>query len=77
MSDEHIGMDPEMKRYFRKIVSSFSLGLLWMLSISTAGLYFGLALFREGIRWYNLLFYALFFLSLAALLRYFYRVWKD
>lgn len=71
------GWDPEVKRYFRKIISSFSFGLLWMMSAVTAGLYFGLAFRKDVPVIYNILFYAIFLASLLLLLRYFYRLWKD
>ncbi len=70
-------MDPEVKRYFQKILSSFCMGLLWMFSIATAGLYFKLALVGKTWFWYNGLFYAYSLLTLALLLRYYYRMWRD
>lgn len=69
-------MDPEVLKYFKKILNSFSLGLLWLLAASTAGLYFGLALFSHSPHWYNFVFYALLLTSFAGLLWYFYRVWR-
>jgi hypothetical protein len=75
--DENMGIDPEVKRYFRKIVMSFSYGLLWMLVMSTAGFYFGLAIIDNEVHWYNLLFYSLFLLSLLGYLWYLYKTWKD
>jgi len=75
--EENMGMDPEVKRYFRKIVSSFSLGLLWMLVSSTAGFYFDLAIIHEKVRWYNLVFYTYFIVSFFSYLWYLYKTWKD
>ncbi len=71
------GIDPQVKKYFKKILSSFSYGVLWMLAMSTAGLYFGLALIDEHLRWYNVLFYFLFLISILLLIRFFYKTWKD
>lgn len=71
------GWDPEVKRYFRKIIYSFSAGLLWLVSAVTAGLYFGLA-YRDDISAvYVVLYYAYLLISLLLLLRYYYRVWKK
>lgn len=70
-------MDPEIAKYFKKILNSFSMGLIWMLAASIFGLYFGLALFNDSLQWYNVVFYICFLLSLAGLLWYFYRVWRD
>ena len=71
------GMDPELKKYFRKIINSFSLGFLWILCMSTAGLYFKLALISGNIQWYNIIFYLFLIASFAGLLWYYYKVWKD
>ena len=66
----------DVKRYFRKIMNSFALGLLWMLTAATTGLYFKLAYVADGVRWPNAVFYALFVSSFAALLWFFYKTWK-
>jgi hypothetical protein len=71
------GWDPEVKRYFRKIISSFSFGLLWMMSAVTAGLYFGLAYRSDISVVYVILFYVGLLGSLFLLLRYYYRLWKK
>lgn len=68
-------MDPGVKKYFRKIINSFSAGLLWMMAAATAGFYFKLAPIYDGVKWYNVLFYALLAASFGALLFYLYRVW--
>jgi hypothetical protein len=71
------GWDPEVKRYFRKIISSFSYGLLWLMSGVTAGLYYRLAYRTDISVVYVILFYVLLTASLFFLLRYFYRLWKK
>jgi uncharacterized membrane protein len=71
------GWDPEVKRYFRKIISSFSYGLLWLMSGVTAGLYYRLAYRKDISVVYVILFYACFIVSLLLLLRYLYRLWKK
>ncbi len=71
------GWDPEVKRFFRKIISSFSFGLLWMMSGVTAGLYYGLAYRKDIPVYYIILFYVLLSGSLFLLLRYFYNLWKK
>jgi hypothetical protein len=76
MDEYNSGMDPEMRKYFRKIINSFSIGLLWLLSVATAGLYFNLAIIHTTLKWYNLVFYLCFFISLTLLLKYLYAVWK-
>ena len=71
------GWDPEVKRYFRKIISSFSFGLLWMMGAVTAGLYFGLGYRKDISVIYIIIFYVFLSGSLFLLLRYFYRLWKK
>jgi hypothetical protein len=77
MDEYNSGMDPEVKKYFRKIMKSFSVGLLWLLVIATAGIYFKLGEVRYGAHWYNILFYSLFVLSFILLIRYYYKLWKK
>jgi len=73
--DEH-GWDPEVKKYFKKILSSFSMGLLWLLACVTAGIYYRLA-YRHGQPLINVvLFYAAMTVSFIFLLRYLYKTWK-
>ncbi|HVZ55213.1 MAG TPA: hypothetical protein VG870_01025 [Chitinophagaceae bacterium] len=71
------GFDPEVIKYFKKIISSFSMGMCWLLANMTAGLYFGLAIPDAWPRIDTILFYAGFLLSLLALLWYLYRTWKK
>lgn len=75
MDEYNQGWDPEVKRYFRKIMNSFGAGALWLLVFATLGLAFRLAIVENGVQWYNCLFYSVFFVSLLLLLRFFYRVW--
>lgn len=77
MDEFNTGMDPAVKKYFRKIMATFAVGLLWMMIVCTAGFYFRLAKVPEGWRTANTVFYALAFLSFLLVLRYFFRVWKD
>jgi hypothetical protein len=77
MDEYNSGMDPEVKLYFRKIIKSFSAGLLWMMVIVTAGLFFRLGHIRDGIHWYNILFYVVMLISLIYLIRYFYKIWSK
>jgi FtsH-binding integral membrane protein len=68
------GWDPEVKKYFRKVLNSISLGLLWMMAMVTAGLYFELA-YGKGI--YTIIFYVMLVASLVALLWKYYKMWKS
>jgi len=70
-------MDPEIKKYFRKIIYSFSFGMLWLTANVIAGIYFELAYRTERPFVFTILFYAFLIVSLALLLRYYYRTWKK
>jgi len=76
MDEYNSGMDPEMRRYFRKIMSSFSWGAMWLISISTLGIFFQLGFVADGFKWYNMLFYVILIGSLVMLLRYYYKMWR-
>ncbi|HEX7845857.1 MAG TPA: hypothetical protein VF476_08675 [Chitinophagaceae bacterium] len=71
------GWDPEVKKYFKKVLNSIVYGLIWMMTIAWLGAYKELAIIngRPGIG--NILFYIFLLLSLGLLLRYYYRTWKK
>jgi hypothetical protein len=69
------GWDPEVKKYFQKIMNTIALGLFWLMAVLTAGLYFGLAYHPNTL--YSVFFYIGFVASLFFLLRYYYRIWRK
>jgi len=69
------GMDPEVAKYFKKILNSLFAMLMWMFINITAGIYFGLAYSDSYPGFVHVLFYVWLVLSLALLLWYYYRVW--
>ena len=69
------GIEPEVKKYFWKIVYSLIYGMLWIFSNVIIGIYYGFAIIENGLRLTNFIFFAWFILSLAILLRYYYRKW--
>jgi membrane protein DedA with SNARE-associated domain len=71
------GWDPEVKKYFRKIMNSFATGLLWMMVMVFIGLYHGWAFVDGRPDVYNIIFYVVLVISLALLIRYYYRLWKK
>jgi hypothetical protein len=77
MDEYNSGMDPEVKRYFRKIINSFSMGLLWLLSIATAGLFFKLGIIYHKFLWYHAVFYILLAVSFILLIMYYYKLWNK
>jgi ABC-type spermidine/putrescine transport system permease subunit II len=77
MDEYNQGWDPEVKRYFKKIVNSFVVGAVWLLLVATLGLAAKLAIVKDEVRWYNLLFYGLFGISFLLLLFFYYKVWRK
>ncbi len=71
------GWDPEVKRYFRKILNTISVGLFWMMSAATAGFYFGLAVPEGRIRLGNIIYYVVLLATLGLLIAYFYKLWNK
>ena len=77
MDEFNQGMDPAVKKYFRKITASFMAGLVWLMTFAMSGIYFRLAIVEDKLRWYNILYYLLFLVTLICLIRYFYNTWNS
>jgi len=71
------GMDPEVAKYFKKILNSLFAGLMWMFINITAGIYFELAHSNAYPGYVHVLFYVWLVASLGLLLWYLYRVWRK
>jgi hypothetical protein len=69
------GMDPEVAKYFKKILNSLFAGLMWLFINITAGIFFELAYSKSYPGIVHVLFYIWLAASLALLLWYYYRVW--
>ena len=70
------GWDPDVKRFFVKILNTISFGMIWLIGAVTAGIYFQLG-YRTDKPLYMAIYYVLLLVTLFFLLRYFYRLWKD
>jgi hypothetical protein len=71
------GWDPEVKKYFRKILFSVALGLIWMTACATAGIYYELGYSSGKPAVYTILFYVGMAISLLLLIRWYYNTWKK
>jgi hypothetical protein len=69
--------DPEVKKFFVKILNSISLSLLWMLTSAIAGIYFQLGFISGKPLINSILFYAGMAITLFLLIRYLYKIWKK
>lgn len=71
------GWDPDVKKYFRKVLNTISYGLIWMMAAVAAGLYFRLAIPGERPLYAIIIFYIVLLASFLFLLRFFYSTWKK
>ena len=71
------GWDPEVVKYFRKILSTISYGLIWLIAMVYAGIYNKLAWQEDKPLIYVVLFYIVAAVSFFFLLLYYYRLWKK
>jgi hypothetical protein len=71
------GMDPEVTKYFKKIINSLFAGLMWLFINITAGIYFELAYSDRYSSFVHILFFVGFALSTLLLLWYLYKVWNN
>ena len=70
------GWDPEVKRFLRKILNTVSIGLLWMMAMVFAGLYFELGIPGGKPIALTIIFYIVAVVTLAMLIYYYYKLWK-
>jgi hypothetical protein len=71
------GWDPEVKKFFQKIISTISYGILWLMSTVTAGIYFQLGWTGQRPLYAVVLFYIIAVVAFILLLRYYYRLWNK
>ncbi len=70
-------MEPEVRAYLVRIINTLSVGLLWMVINSTAGIMYGYAFFTGAIKTGNIIFYCWFMVSLLLFIRYIYKMWSK
>ena len=70
-------MEPEVRRFLKKIVLSLSLGLMWLIINLGVGIYAGFMVPEHGVTIGNIVFYIWMGLSLAGLLWYLLKLWKE
>lgn len=70
------GMEPDVKNFLSKIVTSLSVGLLWLLLNSTIGIRFNFAFFENKPTIGNYIFYVWFLVSLFFLIKFYRKIWK-
>jgi hypothetical protein len=69
-------MEPDIKDFLFKVMSSLSMSLLWLLINTTMGIGFNYAFFENKPSIGNYIFYAWFLASLFLLISYLRKKWK-
>ena len=70
-------VEPEARDFLKKVVWSVFYGIAWLMVNMTMGIYFGLMLIEDHLRIKNIFFYLFFIISLFALIRFYYKTWKQ
>jgi hypothetical protein len=75
--EAHNGMEPEARRYLKKVLNSIFVGMFWLIAVMFFGIFLYAAFPVHGrIDGINIAFYIFFLVSLAGLVWYYYRMWK-
>lgn len=70
-------MEPAARAYLIRIINTLSVGLIWLVINSTAGIMYGWAFPKEKISLGNILFYVWLAISFAGLLIYIIKLWSK
>ena len=70
-------MEPGIREFFKRIVATLSLLILWMMINLTLGLKFNFAFFETKVQWYNIVFYVWLIASFIMLTWICIRIWKK
>ena len=70
-------MEPAIKEFFRRLVTTISFLVLWMTINIAIGIKYSYAFFEDKIHWSNIIFYIWAIASLAALIWFYTRLWKK
>ena len=71
------GMEPDVQEFLKRIAQTVFISLLFFLLHMTFGVYFNWAFFEDKPTTGNIIYYMIFLLSLAALIYFYFWVWKG
>ena len=71
------GWDPDVSKFFIRIVNSIAVTIFWMLTATTVGLYAQLAVPGQYPMWATILYYVCLITSFALLVRYLRSNWRK
>ena len=75
MDEFNSGMDPEVKQYFRKIINSLFLGVLWLIFVLGIGFFFDLGSIGNHLDIFNIVYYFFALISFIFLIRFYIKTW--
>lgn len=70
-------MEPEIREFFKRLVTTISLLALWMAVNVTIGIKYNYAFFEDSIHWYNIVFYIWLIATFVALIWFYKKLWEK
>ena len=71
------GWDPDVSKFFVRIINAIAVTIIWMLTASTVGLYAGLAVPGQYPVWVTILYYLFLIVSFILLARFLRANWRK
>lgn len=71
------GWDPDIKKYFTRLLNAISVALAWLLAVFTAGIYFKLGWKGDHPLIFTIIFYAAAAVTLYFVIRYMKGLWDK
>ena len=70
-------MEPGIKEFFKRLVTSISLLVLWMMINLVIGIKYNCGFIEDKVHWYNIVFYIWLVASLIVLIWTFKKIWEK
>ncbi len=70
-------MEPEIREFFKRLVTTISLLILWMAVNVTIGIKYNYAFFEDSVHWYNIVFYIWLIATFVALIWFYKKLWEK
>ena len=71
------GWDPDIKKYFTRLLNAISVALAWLIAVFTAGIYFKLGWMGNYPLIFTILYYAVAVVTLFFVIRYMKGLWDK
>lgn len=70
-------MEPGIREFFKRLVMSISLLILWMAINLVIGIKYNYAFYDDSMHWYNIIFYIWLVLSFILLMWIYKKIWEK